>query len=125
MRRIMLALIVSVGLVGGMAAADPEERNDGNTHGRCTSSFNGSERGQEQKRKAGPFTEFAQYVGENDGVDNDGDDEVDEEGEVASWADVWNWCSDPENNPKGIGGQPDDPNTEGNDGNGNNGRGNG
>jgi len=125
MRRIALALLLALGLAGGMAGADPAERNDGNTHGRCTSYFNGSENGQDHKREAGPFTAFAQYVGENDGRDNDGDDATDEEGEVASEIDIWDWCMDPTNNPKGIGGQPDDPNTEENDGNGNNGNGNG
>ncbi len=101
----MLAALV-VALAGSLASAEP-------THGHCTAYFNGSENGQANKRKSTAFTEFATEIGENDGVDNDGDDETDEEGEMAGPADVWTFCMDTDNNPKGIGGNPDDPNKEG------------
>jgi len=123
MRRLILALVAVLALAGGVAQAD-HDAEQSNTHGKCTAYFNGSENGQNNKRNSTAFQEFASYVGENDHVDNDGDDEVDEEGEVADPLAIWDWCNG-ENNPKGIGGQPDDPNTEGNDGNGNNGKGNG
>jgi len=38
---------------------------------------------------------------------------------------VWTWCSTLANNSKGIGGQPEDPTTDGTEGNGKNGRGKG
>jgi hypothetical protein len=123
MRRMTLALVAVLALAGGAAQAD--HGNQPNTHGHCTAYFNGSETGQENKRKATAFEEFATYVANNDHVDNDGDEEVDEGDETATPVDIWNFCMDPENNPKGVGGQPDDPNTEENDGNGNSGRGNG
>lgn len=119
MRKLLLGLAVLAGLfAGNVASADP-------THGLCTAYFNGSQTGQANKRKATAFVEFANYVGDNDGVDNDGDGDVDEGDEVATPTDVWNFCLDTDNNPKGIGGQPDDPNTVENDGNGKNGRGKG
>ncbi len=122
MRKIIVALTVVGGLFGaGSATADP-------THGHCTAYFNGSQTGQANKRKATAFERFAQTVGENDGVDNNDNDEVDEAGEIASPTDIWTYCTPDgtdDANPKGIGGQPDDPNTELNDGNGKNRRGNG
>jgi hypothetical protein len=122
MRKIALAMLAVLALfVGGVAKAGSPNNN----HGMCTAYFNGSETGQEHKRQANAFVEFVNYVGDNDGVDNDGDNQTDEGDEVASPEDVWAFCSDIDNNSKGIGGQPDDPNTEGNDGNGNGGNGNG
>jgi hypothetical protein len=123
MRKILLAVVAACMALaaGSFASAD----SPSNTHGLCTAYFNGSENGQQHKRQSNAFQEFVNYVGDNDGVDNDGDNEVDEGDEVASPVDVWNFCSDPENNPKGIGGNPDDPNTDGNDGNGNGGHGKG
>jgi hypothetical protein len=116
--RKMLALFVLVVLaVGGASSADPGP-NGNNNHGLCTAYFNGSANGQDHKSNAPPFVALAQEVGENDGVDNDDDGETDEEGEMADAAGIWDWCNDPENNPKGIGGQPDDPNTPGEDPNG-------
>jgi len=96
----------------GVASADKD-------HGMCTAYFNGSQTGQEHKRQANAFQEFVNYVGDNDGVDNDGDGETDEGDEVATPTEVWDFC---EGN---VGGNPDDPNTEENEGNGNHGRGNG
>lgn len=123
MRKLILAIVALLALGAGLANAD--HGNQPNTHGMCTAYFNGSQTGQDHKRDATAFTQFADYVADNDHVDNDGDDEVDEGDETATPVDIWNFCKDPENNPKDIGGQPDDPNTEGNDGNGKNKRGNG
>ncbi len=125
MRKLLALIVIAVTAVAGASFADPGP-NGNNNHGLCTAYFNGSANGQEHKRKAPPFVALAQEVGENDGVDNDGDDQTDEEGEMADPAGVWDWCNDPANNPKGIGGQPDDPNTPEEDPNGGgNGNGNG
>ena len=119
MRKIIALLTMGAAAFAGVgASADP-------THGHCTAYHNGSEQGRSKKSEAPPFQALAQHVGENNGVDDDGDDEVDEPGETAGPEGIWDWCNDPENNPKGIGGQPEDPTNEGNEGNGRNGRGKG
>ena len=112
MKKIIAALVAATAIAGGAAIAGPGP-NGSNNHGLCTAYFNGSQNGQAHKRKAGPFPVLEQTAG-----DQDGDEDIDA-------VDVWMWCLDTENNPKGIGGQPDDPNTPENDGNGNNGRGRG
>ena len=104
--------IIVVIAAAGIAVADPGP-NGSNNHGLCTAYFNGSENGQAHKRNAPPFVALAREVGENNGVDDDGDGETDEQGEMAGPEGVWDWCSDPANNPKGIGGNPDDPRQEG------------
>ena len=109
----LLALVIVVILgVAGFAGADPGP-NGSNNHGLCTAYFNGSENGQAHKRNAPPFVALAQEVGENNGMDDDGDGDTDEQGEMAAPSEIWEWCSDPENNPKGIGGNPDNPDEEG------------
>ena len=125
MRKVLALILLVVLAVGGASLADPGP-NGNNNHGLCTAFFNGSTTGQEHKRNAPPFVELAREVGENDGVDNDDDGETDEEGEMAGPSEIWEWCMDPENNPKGIGGNPDDPNTPEEDPNGKSGeKGNG
>ena len=110
MRKMILGLAVLGALLGsGLAKADPPS----NTHGMCTAYFNGSQNGQDHKRQSDAFTQFASYVGDNDGVDNDGDGDVDEGGEIASPVDIWNYCDNAANNPKGIGGQPTNPSDPG------------
>ena len=109
MRKLLVLLVLIVAVAGSLAFADPGP-NGSNHHGLCTAYFNGSETGQAHKRNAGPFVALATEVGENNDVDDDGDGETDEEGEMAGPEEVWRWCMDPENNPKGIGGNPDDPN---------------
>ena len=62
-RTILSAAVLTIGLVGGgVSFADPGQGNGGgpgpngnNTFGLCTAYFAGSERGQEEKRKAPPF----------------------------------------------------------------------
>ena len=127
MRKLFAAILFIVAAMSGVVFADPGPNGD-NNHGLCTAYFNGSANGQSHKRNAPPFVALAQEVGENDGVDNDDDGDTDEEGEMADPVGIWDWCNDPANNPKGIGGQPDDPNTPEEDPNGNgggNGGGNG
>lgn len=120
MRKI-LTFALFAGLVAtGLATADPGP-NGSNNHGLCTAYFNGSATGQSHKRNAPPFVALAREVGNSDGVDNDGDGSTDEGDEIAGPEGIWDWCNNPENNPKGIGGQPDDPNTPEEDPNGNSG----
>ena len=105
----IVAFALFLGLIaGGLAIADPGP-NGSNNHGLCTAYFNGSETGQAHKRNAPPFVALAREVGNSDGVDNDGDGQTDEGDEMAGPEGIWDWCNDPANNPKGIGGNPDDP----------------
>lgn len=99
-----------LGLAGtSLAASGPNGKNN---HGLCTAYFNGSATGREHKHKAGPFVALETAA-------DDGDAETSPE------EDVWLWCSDLANNPKGIGGQPEDPTNDTVEGNGNKGRGKG
>ena len=109
MRKMLALLVAVVSAVAGASFADPGP-NGSNNHGLCTAYFNGSATGQSHKRNAPPFVALALEVGENNGVDDDGDGDTDEEGEMAGPSEVWEWCNDPGNNPKGVGGNPDDPN---------------
>lgn len=114
MKKVIALLAGVLGMLGatvGISVADPGP-NGNNNHGLCTAYFNGSEQGRSNKRQAGPFAAL-------EAAADDDDDETSPE------VDVWNWCIDPANNPKGIGGQPEDPTTEGTEGNGKNGRGKG
>lgn len=117
----LLTLAMFLALIAtGLSFADPGP-NGSNNHGLCTAYFNGSATGQEHKRNAPPFVALAREVGNSDGMDNDGDGQTDEGDEMAGPEGIWDWCNDPENNPKGIGGQPDDPNSPEEDPNGNSG----
>ena len=49
------AAVVGVVMGGATVAVGDPGPNDNNTFGMCTAYFSGSERGQEQKRKAPPF----------------------------------------------------------------------
>ena len=116
MKKVLVIAIGLLGLLGGavgVATAAPGP-NGNNNHGLCTAYFNGSETGRANKHKAGPFVALENAAEARDGKDNDEDGQTDEADEVARA--VWDWCSDPTNNPKGIGGNPDDPNTPENDG---------
>ena len=114
MRKFVAIAVGVLGALGGtvgISSADPGP-NGKNNHGLCTAYFNGSEQGRSNKRNAGPFTALETAA-------DDGDPDTSPE------VDVWNWCTDVANNPKGIGGQPEDPTTEGTEGNGNKGQGKG
>jgi hypothetical protein len=104
---ISVGMLSMVGGAVGVAIAAPGP-NDNNNHGLCTAYFNGSEQGRSNKRQAGPFVALETAA-------DDGDDDTPAE------VDVWNWCMDTTT----IGGQPDDPNTDGDDGNGKKSRGKG
>lgn len=119
---ILIGMLSMLGGAVGVALATPGP-NESNNHGLCTAYFNGSETGRSNKHKAGPFAALESAANARDGQDNDGDDQIDETDEVAEA--VWNWCDDPANNPKGIGGQPEDPTNDTPEGNGKNGRGKG
>lgn len=124
MRRTVLSIALGgVMLIGSVAMArpGPTDENNNNLYGLCTAYFNGSQNGQEHKRKAPPFQGLESYVGTHDGRDNNDNDQIDEVGEDASPTDVWDYCQA----NGGVGGQPDNPNTAANDGNGKNGRGKG
>lgn len=116
MKKVLAIALGLLGMLGGavgVAIAEPGP-NGKNNHGLCTAYFNGSETGRANKHKAGPFVALENAAEARDNEDNDDDGQVDEADEVARA--VWDWCSDPANNPKGIGGNPDDPNTPENDG---------
>lgn len=114
-------IAVTVGLLGmlggavGVAVADPGP-NGKNNHGLCTALFNGSDTGRANKAKAGPFATL---------IANSPDGPSDDDDAGGSLSDAWDWCSDPANNPKGIGGNPENPTTPETEGNGKNGRGKG
>jgi hypothetical protein len=122
MRGLVASAVIVLALVAGAATADPGP-NGNNNHGLCTAYFNGSQNGRDNKHRAGPFAALEAAANARDGEDNDGDGEVDEADEVARA--VWDWCNDPENNEKGVGGQPEDPSNEDPEGNGKDGRGHG
>lgn len=60
------AAAVMLGLLGAGAADAAPGPNDSNNKGLCTAYFNGSERGQEQKRKAGPFVALQEAADDED-----------------------------------------------------------
>ncbi|HET7652152.1 MAG TPA: hypothetical protein VFK42_03885 [Acidimicrobiales bacterium] len=86
-------LLAGGSLTGALAAPGP---NGHNNHGLCTAYFNGSDTGRAHKHQAGPFQALQQAA-------DDGDSNTSPE------QDVWNWCNDATNNPKGIGGNPTPP----------------
>lgn len=112
MRKRALSVLCAAALVFGGAAtaalAEPGP-NGNNNHGLCTAYFNGSEKGQEKKRQAGPFQALEEAAGDADG-----------DGEPGTPSDVWEYCME-----FGIGGNPDNPNEEGDTPGGGNGNGNG
>lgn len=99
MKKVIASAIAAVALAGGtavMASAAPGP-NGHNNHGLCTAYFNGSATGQAHKHDAGPFVALEQAA--DDGNSNTSPEQ-----------DVWTWCNDTANNPKGIGGNPTNPN---------------
>ena len=95
-----LATLVTAGAGLGISqAAGGPGPNGSNNHGLCTAYFNGSQNGLDHKRNAGPFQALQTAAGDADG-----------DGTSGTPSDVWTWCNDATNNPKGIGGNPTDPN---------------
>jgi hypothetical protein len=120
-----MALVAGILIVAGAgvvkAAPGP---NDNNNHGLCTAYFNGQKNGHDKNGQPGPFQALEDASREHtdsDGVDNDGDGQVDEDDENADLSaaeNVVNYCDGL------IGGNPlhgrydceadSDPDTEGN-----------
>lgn len=101
MRKFIIAgcagLFTLVGIVG-LAQAAPGP-NGNNNHGMCTAYFNGSSTGQSHKHDAPPFVALESTASSTD------------TNSEAIESQVWDWCNNTTNNPKGIGGNPTDPNS--------------
>jgi hypothetical protein len=113
MRKLIATLFAAILLTaaGGAVAsvsADPGP-NGNNDGGLCTAYFNGQKKGHDKKGNPGPFAaleEAGREYTDNDGVDNDRDGQVDEEGENESLSaeeNIYNFCSD----TAWIGGNPE------------------
>jgi len=100
LKKFVAASVASLALLGAgitsyaVAAPGP---NGNNNHGLCTAYFNGSQTGMSNKQQAAPFVALQQAA--DDGNSN-----------TSPQQDVWTWCNDTTNNPKGIGGTPTNPN---------------
>lgn len=118
MRKRALSVLAAAALLfGGTGTAALAEHGGGqpgpngnNDYGLCTAYFNGSEQGQEKKRQAPPFQALEDHAGDADG-----------DGESGTPSDVWEYCT----SGPGVGGNPDNPNEEGDTPGGGNGNGNG
>lgn len=113
MRTRIVALLVAVAAAGGyvgLAEAAPGP-NGNNDRGLCTAYFNGQKNGHDKHGDPGPFQALEDAAANSDGVDNDGDRQVDEgdetyddstaEGDLEAAEGVFNFCEGL------IGGQPD------------------
>jgi hypothetical protein len=76
----LMATLMMMGLFGAASATADPGPNDKNNKGLCTAYFNGSERGQEQKRKASPFAALEREA-------SDGDDSTSPQEDVAAFCD--------------------------------------
>ena len=84
-RTIIAASVLALGFAGaGVSVADPGP-NGKNNRGLCTAYFAGSENGQENKRKAGPFA--ALEAAADDADTGNGDDQTTED-EVIAFCDA-------------------------------------
>ena len=121
-----MAFVVGVLMLGGLSFAQAEPGPNGkNDKGLCTAYFNGQKEGHDKNGQPGPFQaleDTSREYTDSDGVDNDGDGEVDEEDEnqdLSAAENVFNFCD----NTTEIGGNPEhgrytcvpdsDPTTEG------------
>jgi hypothetical protein len=101
-------LISAAGGVVLSASAEPGP-NGSNDHGLCTAYFNGQKNGHDKNGQPGPFAaleEAGRAYTDQDGVDNDRDGQVDEEGEnqdLSAAENIFNFCNDTTT----IGGNPD------------------
>ena len=103
MKKIVVTAILTVMLatVAGTfgVQADPGP-NGSNEHGLCTAYFNGQKNGHDKNGQPGPFQaleDTSRAYTDSDGVDNDGDGEIDEENEnqdLSAAENVFHFCSD-------------------------------
>ena len=112
MRKLFAMLMAAGLLVGGASVvrADPGGGPNGsNDHGLCTAYFNGQKNGHDKNGQPGPFQaleDTSREYTDSDGVDNDGDGQVDEDGEnqdLSAAENVFNFCD----STTAIGGNPD------------------
>jgi hypothetical protein len=109
---VVIGALLMAGFGIGLAHAEPGP-NDSNDHGLCTAYFNGQKNGhgegEDQSNQPPPFQgleDASRTYTDHDGVDNDDDGQVDEEGENTSLTDaenIFNYCND----ALLIGGNPD------------------
>lgn len=80
MRKMIAGAVTALLLAGGgaFAASAAPDPNGPAQKGLCTAYFNGSERGQEEKRKAGPFVALEEAA-------DDGDETTTPEQDVAAF----------------------------------------
>jgi len=103
----LVAVLAALGFANFGAEAEPGP-NGNNEHGLCTAYFNGQKNGHDKNGQPGPFQaleDTSREYTDSDGVDNDGDGEVDEEGEnqdLSAAENVYNFCT----NVTTIGGNP-------------------
>jgi hypothetical protein len=110
LRKALLAAVVAVLMLGGLSIAQAEPGPNGsNDHGLCTAYFNGQKNGHDKNGQPGPFQaleDTSRAYTDSDGVDNDGDGQVDEDGEnqdLSAAENVFYYCD----NTSAIGGNPD------------------
>jgi hypothetical protein len=84
-KRLLLALVPGLLIVAGAGIVQAEPGpNENNDHGLCTAYFNGQKNGHDKNGQPGPFQaleDASRAYTDSDGVDNDGDGQVDEDGE--------------------------------------------
>ncbi|MEY2420416.1 MAG: hypothetical protein QOI95_483 [Acidimicrobiaceae bacterium] len=99
----VLATLVASG--AGLGVSQAKSSNSGgnpgpngsNEHGLCTAYFNGQKNGHDKNGNPPPFAALLVAA-----------DSTPDDGNVATTQDVFNYCTDPATNPKGIGGNPDE-----------------
>ena len=87
MKRLLLAVFTALLIVAGAGIVEAQPGpNENNEHGLCTAYFNGQKKGHDKNEQPGPFQgleDASRAYTDSDGVDNDGDGEVDEDNENA------------------------------------------
>jgi hypothetical protein len=109
---VVIGAFIMAGFGVGLANAEPGP-NGHNDHGLCTAYFNGQKvghgAGEDQDHQPPPFQgleDASRTYTDHDGIDNDNDGQVDEEGENTSLTDaenIFNYCGD----TTVIGGNPE------------------
>ena len=94
---VVIAAVLLAGFGAGLGQADPGP-NDNNNHGLCTAYINGQKNGHDKNGQPGPFQaleDAAREHTDSDGVDNDGDGQVDEDNEnqdLSAAENIANYC---------------------------------